>query len=340
MGVVALVDRSPRSRPIRRSARSTGWLSRSKILDLVVGDDRPVAFVEIGDALGQAGQRRARPSRDRILAVAVADGERRAQAGADDHAGMVAEQDGEREGAVQARQHRRDRASRALARRELVGDEMGDDLAVGLALEGAALGLHLLAQRLEILDDAVVDDRDAVDDVRVGVADGRRAVGRPAGVGDADRAGERRRLELALRDCRACPRRGGARAGRRRWCRCRRCHSRDIRAACSPSISRADTSARPTMPIIPHIRYAFPHLQAHACRFSRFFLACMRSRNAAARPGFSTCSPRPSATASAATSRVITEPAPTERALADRDRRDQRAVRADERALADHSSDI
>ena len=34
-------------------------------------------------------------------------------------------------------------------------------------------------------------------DVRVGVADRRRAVGRPAGVGDADLAGERRRSERA-----------------------------------------------------------------------------------------------------------------------------------------------
>ena len=100
---------------------------------------------------------------------------------------MVAEQDGEREGAVEARQHRGDRLLRALALRQLVGDEMGDDLGVGLALEDAALGLHLLAQRLEILDDAVVDDGDAVDDVRMGVADGRRAMGRPAGMGDADR---------------------------------------------------------------------------------------------------------------------------------------------------------
>ncbi len=80
---------------------------------------------------------------------------------------------------------------------ELVGDEMGDDLAVGLALEAAALGLHLLAQRLEILDDAVVDDGDAVDDVRMGVADRRRAVRRPAGVGDADLAGQRLRGERA-----------------------------------------------------------------------------------------------------------------------------------------------
>ena len=50
----------------------------------------------------------------------------------------------------------------------------------------APVGDQLVAQRLEILDDAVVDQRDRPDDVRMGVADGRRAMRRPAGVGDAD----------------------------------------------------------------------------------------------------------------------------------------------------------
>ena len=52
----------------------------------------------------------------------------------------------------------------------------------------APLACQLLAQLAEILDDAVVHDRDAVGGVRMGVALGRLAVGRPAGVADADRA--------------------------------------------------------------------------------------------------------------------------------------------------------
>src|SRR5262249_57322284 len=50
---------------------------------------------------------------------------------------------------------------------------------------------QLLAQLAEILDDAVVDDSKALGGVGVGVAFGRPAVGRPAGVPDADGAGQR-----------------------------------------------------------------------------------------------------------------------------------------------------
>jgi len=59
---------------------------------------------------------------------------------------------------------------------------MADDLGIGLALEPAPFGDQLVAQVLEVLDDSVVDQRDRPDDVRVGIADGRRAVRRPARV--------------------------------------------------------------------------------------------------------------------------------------------------------------
>ena len=62
----------------------------------------------------------------------------------------------------------------------------------------AALGFQLLAQLAEILDDAVVHDRDPLGGMRVRVALGRPAVGRPAGVADADRALERLARELAF----------------------------------------------------------------------------------------------------------------------------------------------
>ena len=76
-------------------------------------------------------------------------------------------------------------------------DEMADHFGVGLALELATFGDQLVAERLEILDDPVVDQRDRPDDVRMRIADRRRAVRRPACVRDADAAVQRLRLELA-----------------------------------------------------------------------------------------------------------------------------------------------
>ncbi len=99
---------------------------------------------------------------------------------------MVAEQEGDGEGAVQARQHGGDRILRRRAPLDLAGNEVADDFGVGLAAERAAFGDQLVAQRLEVLDDAVVDQRDATDDMRVGIADRRRAVRGPARVRDAD----------------------------------------------------------------------------------------------------------------------------------------------------------
>src|SRR5829696_5034494 len=73
---------------------------------------------------------------------------------------------------------------------------MGDDFRVGLAVELAPVGDELLAERLEVLDDAVVDDRHRPDDVRVCIVDGRSAVGCPARVRDADGAAERFSAQL------------------------------------------------------------------------------------------------------------------------------------------------
>jgi hypothetical protein len=70
-------------------------------------------------------------------------------------------------------------------------------------------------------------------------------------------------------------------------------------------------------------------------RLLAFFLGHGRSRKRAAQPASCFCSARATPSASASTSRVTTEPAPT---IAPRrsDRRHQRAVGADEGALADH----
>ena len=73
----------------------------------------------------------------------------------------------------------------------LVGllDEVGDRLGVGLRGQRVAARLEAVAQLAEVLDDAVVDDRDLAGAVavRVGVEVVRASVGGPARVGEADR---------------------------------------------------------------------------------------------------------------------------------------------------------
>ncbi len=74
---------------------------------------------------------------------------------------------------------------------------MGQNLRVRLRGEGGTALLELFTERLEVLDDAVVDHDESTGRVRVGVGVdvARLAVGRPAGVADADGSGERLEIE-------------------------------------------------------------------------------------------------------------------------------------------------
>ena len=178
-------------------------------LDALARQHRPVAVFEIADGVGE------RRERDGVgaeihLAVAVADRERRALARADQQVVLAGEQEGQREGAAQLLERRRHRLGRRLALLHLVGDQMRDHFGVGLAAEFGAVLAEPFAQLAEILDDAVMHDRDAVGGVRMGVALGRLAVGRPAGVADADLAGERLACSAASPAPAACLRRAGA----------------------------------------------------------------------------------------------------------------------------------
>lgn len=97
---------------------------------------------------------------------------------------------------MQPRQDLADGGHRVHPRLDLLADEMGYDLGVGLAGEGAAARDQFVAQRLEVLDDAVVDDRDFAGRMRVRVVGGRAAMCRPARVRDAGLAGQRMRGEF------------------------------------------------------------------------------------------------------------------------------------------------
>jgi hypothetical protein len=119
-------------------------------------------------------------------------------AGADEEVLLAGEQEAEREGAPQPRQRRRDGVDRRSAAAHLVGDELGDDLGVGLGLEADAAGGEVGLQLAEVLDDAVMDHGEPVGRMRMRIGLVRLPVRRPAGVADPDRPREGRLRELDL----------------------------------------------------------------------------------------------------------------------------------------------
>jgi len=186
VAVIGLVDQ-------RRRGRVPDLVALDGVAVLVVDrralarQHHPVAIFEIADRVGE------RAERDGVgaeihLAVAITDRERRSVAGADHEVVVAGEYEAEREGAAQARQRQLDGFHRLVAAREQIVDEVQHDFGIGLGVEHRSLPLELLAQLAEILDDAIVDHGDALCRVRMGVVDGRLAVGGPARVTDPGRA--------------------------------------------------------------------------------------------------------------------------------------------------------
>src|SRR5207248_11099748 len=70
-------------------------------------------------------------------------------------------------------------------------DQIGDHLGTAIGARCLARVLLLSAKLAEILEDADVDDGEALGGMRVRVIFGRSTVSRPARVADADRASER-----------------------------------------------------------------------------------------------------------------------------------------------------
>src|SRR5258706_6352619 len=166
--------------------------------DGVGSDSRHRAVVQDLD-VARVREERRDVARDEVLALAVADDDR--------VAAVLRDQDLARRRLVDHRDRARalepaERAAhRLLQRRAALArlvDQVRDDLGVGVALEHAAVGFERGAQRAEVLDDAVADHRDAAGHVRVRVALGGFPVSRPAGVSDADRAGQRHLAQHAL----------------------------------------------------------------------------------------------------------------------------------------------
>ncbi|GAA3057848.1 hypothetical protein GCM10020000_45680 [Streptomyces olivoverticillatus] len=126
-----------------------------------------------------------------VLAVADAHHQGRIAPGAHDHVRLVGVHGDEREGALQAAADLPHGLGQVAAGGEGLGQQVGDDLGVGLGAEGVAAIGQLGAQLGEVLDDAVVDDGHParVVQVRVGVGIRGAAVGGPAGVPQAGRPG-------------------------------------------------------------------------------------------------------------------------------------------------------
>ena len=230
MAVAALVDQTGRGAGDLDLAIGGAAL---RIVDRHIGalHHGHIAVFEIGDAIGERREREgvgteiggiARHSRPpagcpparRSTSVRIA---------GKDH--------GERIGAGEAPRRRHRGLHRVEPLVEIVGDEMGGDFGVGFGFEFVAFGEQFFAQFAEILDDAVMHDRYARGGMGMGVAFGRRAMGRPARVADTGAAGKRICVQHGVELATACRARGGARYGRSPASRYRPNRSRDIPAA-------------------------------------------------------------------------------------------------------------
>ena len=169
----------------------------------VGGDDGQLVIGQIDDLVGETGQGRG-VAGDEMFAGADADDQRASEPGGDQHLGPLAEENRQAVGSLELRQGGLDGGDqRLVADGRHVGDrrlalqatvdQMGDHLGIGRRLEDVSLALEALFDGLEVLDDAVMDQGQRAVAAHMGVcvniAGG--SVGSPAGVADADMAGDR-----------------------------------------------------------------------------------------------------------------------------------------------------
>ena len=125
--------------------------------------------------------------RHEVLVLPDADDDGAAVAGGHNLVGVLEVEDGDAVGALDRPQGLPHRFGQCRGVRE--GDQVGQDLAVGVGAEDVPLRQQRVLDHLRVVDDPVVHDRDAAGRVRVrvGVDLVRDAVGGPAGVADAHR---------------------------------------------------------------------------------------------------------------------------------------------------------
>lgn len=158
----------------------------------VATDLGDIAFFQVDEAVGHLAQRQLVGSEE-VLAKPEADHQRAAAAGGDDAVRLRRADHCQAIGPVQFLDRVLQRQGQVADGLQLVMQQVDDDLGVGLRGEHVAQALEPLTERFVVLDDAVVHHRQFVaGEMRVGVAFGWRAVGRPAGMGDAQAAEQRR----------------------------------------------------------------------------------------------------------------------------------------------------
>ena len=189
VAVIAFVDEKRRGRGSEYGTRDLAAFGVADF-DALACKNRPIAFLEVGDRVGKGCECHCIGA-EIHFPVSVADGKRRALAGAYNEIVLSRKQKRECERAAQPRQRGRHRLGGRVAILHLLRHEMGNDLSVGIGAELRPRPLQLLTQLTKILDDSIVNNREALGRMRMGIILGRSAVCRPAGVADTDRARER-----------------------------------------------------------------------------------------------------------------------------------------------------
>ena len=205
VAVIALFDRRGRC---ARSAHLAFDLGVLGVVDrrALARDNHPVAFLEVADLLRQRCKRQ-RVGAEIGFALAVTDHQRRTEPRADQHVGMVAKGNRQRKCTPQARQDFSDGFLRRAAFFHQLGDVMQDDFGIGIAFQRTPRLPQFGAQFLVILDNPVVDQRDTIGRMRVGVRGRGRTMRCPARVRDAHIACSRVRSEFGheVRQLALCP---------------------------------------------------------------------------------------------------------------------------------------
>ena len=168
--------------------------ARSRATPVDIGDGHPpgpqvgdVTVLEEDDLVG-VGEDRRDVGCQEAFALAEPDDERDVLAGADEPVALADVHDREGVGAFEQAEGMAHGVGEVTRIR--LFDEVRDGLRVCLRRQDVPARLESIAQLAEVLDDPVVDDGDLAGAIamRVSVQVVRTAVGRPAGMGEADRS--------------------------------------------------------------------------------------------------------------------------------------------------------